>query len=130
MRVAGRQPLGFVLRTAGGERREPSADAFAGRAVHAGSVLWEQENEGVAGNRRLCSEPQARVTLDGFDGNRSRVSEAEAESAWGRPPDLPVLVERNHGGARQPGVEHRYHVYPDGAGIPVPGRGHGPVSYT
>src|SRR6266446_10938146 len=111
MRVAGRQPLGFVLRAGGRERREPGADAVAGRAVHADAVLWEQENDGVAGHRRPSSEPQARWAADGVAGHRSRVSEAEAEPAGGRPPDLPVLVERHHGGARQPGVEHGYHVY-------------------
>src|SRR3954463_12533079 len=121
MRVAGGQPLGFVLRAVGRERREPSADAFARRAVHADSVLWKQENEGVADNRRLCREPQAYLALVGFDGARSRVSEAEAERAWRRPPDLPLLVARNHGGARQPGMEHGYHLYPDGTRIPVPG---------
>jgi hypothetical protein len=31
MRVAGRQPFGVVLRAGGRERREPSADAVAGR---------------------------------------------------------------------------------------------------
>src|SRR4051794_20636617 len=92
MRVAGGQPLGFVLRAVGRERREPSADAFARRAVHADSVLWEQENEGVADNRRLCREPQAYLAFAGFDGARSRVSEAEAERAWRRPPDLPYLL--------------------------------------
>src|SRR3954463_8917598 len=127
MRVAGGQPLGFVLRAVGRERREPSADAFARRAVHADSVLWKQENEGVADNRRLCREPQAYLALVGFDGARSRVSEAEAERAWRRPPDLPLLVARNHGGARQPGMEHGYHLYPDGTRIPVPGCGDGLV---
>src|SRR5947208_16827020 len=106
MRVAGGHALGFVLRPVGGDRREASPEELARRAVHADSVLWEQENEGVADNRRSCRESQAYLALAGFDGNRSRVSEAEAESAWRRPPDLPLLVARNHGGARQPSMEH------------------------
>src|SRR5205085_7790004 len=72
-------------------------------------------------------ESQAYLALAGFDGARSRVSEAEAERAWRRPPDLPLLVARNHGGARQPGMEHGYHLYPDGTRIPVPGCGDGLV---
>src|SRR3954452_24773608 len=88
MRVAGGQPLGDVLRAVGRERREPSADAFARRAVHADSVLWKQENEGVADNRRLCRDPQAYLALVGFDGARSRVSEAAAERAWRRAPSF------------------------------------------
>src|SRR4051812_18589542 len=99
----------------------------ARRAVHADSVLWKQENEGVADNRRLCRESQAYLALVGFDGARSRVSEAAAERAWRRPPDLPLLVARNHGGARQPSMEHGYHLYPDGTRIPVPGCGDGLV---
>ena len=39
MRVAGRQPLGLVLPAGGRERRESSAYAVAGRAVHADAVL-------------------------------------------------------------------------------------------
>src|SRR5271170_3394717 len=117
MRVAEHQPVGFVLRAGEREPKESYADAFAGRAIHADPVLWEQENEGVAGNQGTGSEPQARVATDGIDGNRSRVSEAEAEPARRRPSDLSVLAERNQGGARQPGVEHRHHLYPDGAGL-------------
>src|SRR5664280_2781565 len=51
MRVAGREPVRVVLRAGGRKRREPSAPAVAGRAVHTDAVLWEPENEGVAGNR-------------------------------------------------------------------------------
>src|SRR5579863_1662053 len=127
MRVAGRPSLGFVLRAGGRERREPGADAIAGRAVHADAILWEPENEGVAGQHGPSSESQTRCAADGVAGHRGRVSEAEAEPAGRRPPDLPILVAGHHGGARQPGVEHRYHVYPDGAGFRVPGRGHGLV---
>ena len=43
---------GLVLRAGGREQREPSADAVAGRAVHADAVLWEPEDDGVAGNTR------------------------------------------------------------------------------
>src|SRR4051794_19379974 len=114
MRGAGGQRLGVVLRAVGRERREPSAGGFVSRAVHADSVLWKQENEGVAENRTICRESQAYRALVGFDGDPSRVSEAADERAWRRPPDLPLLVARNHGGARQPGMEHGYHLYPDG----------------
>src|SRR3954465_11118531 len=117
MRVAGGQPLGFVLRAVGRERRETSADAFARRAVHADSVLWKQENEGVADNRRFCRELQVYLAFLCFYGALSRVSESKAERAWRRPPDLPLLVARNHGGARQPGMEHGYHLYPHGPRI-------------
>ena len=69
MRVAGRRPLRLVLRAGGGERREPSADAAAGRAVHADAILWEQENDGVAGDRRASGESQARFAADGVAGD-------------------------------------------------------------
>src|SRR5580658_2169605 len=127
MRVAGRQPLRLVLRAGGGERGELSPDAAAGRAVHADAVLWEPENDRVAGHGGPSSESQARFAADGVAGHRSRVSKTEAEPARGRPPDLPVLVARHHGGARQPGVEHGHHVHPDGAGLRVSGGGHGLV---
>jgi len=31
--------------------------------------FYKPENDGVAGNRRLCREPQARLAADGFDGD-------------------------------------------------------------
>ena len=60
-------------------------------------------------------------------GTGGRLSEAEAEPTGRRPQDLPVPAERRDGGARQPGVEHRYHVHQDGAGFRVPGGGDGLV---
>ena len=45
----------------------------------------------------------------------------------GKPSDLPIPVARHDRGANQPGVEHGYHVHPDGAGLPVPSRRNGLV---
>ena len=45
-----------------------------------------------------------------------RVDWASGDTAT-RSPDLPVFVERDHGGARQPGVEHGHHVHSDGARV-------------
>ena len=61
------------------------------------------------------------------DGNRGRLSEAEAEPAGRRPQDLSVPAEGVRVDRAQPGVEHGYHVYKDGAGFRLSGGGDGLV---
>ena len=93
------------------------------------------ESEQNLGLMRLLDEQYTRTPFYGSGKmtewlatvGRSCVSQAEAEPARRRPSDLPVLAERDHGGARQPGVQHGYHLYPDGAGLRVSGGGHGLV---
>src|ERR1022692_42403 len=100
MRTAGAEPVGPVLRTAGRKRREPGVDAAAGRAVHAGAILREPENGGLARNAGIRGESEAGVAADDGDGNRGRVSEAEAESARRGAQDLSVPAERGRGRSR------------------------------
>src|SRR5437763_6316060 len=67
------------------------------------------------------------MTFSGPDRLRLRVETSSRLDERMVPEDLPLLVARNHGGARQPGMEHGYHLYPDGTRIPVPGCGDGLV---
>src|SRR6266566_2684112 len=90
MRTVGPEPVGPVLRTIGRRRREPGVDATAGRAVHASAILREPENGGMARNAGIRGEPETGVAADDGDGNRGRLSEAEAEPAGRRAQDLSV----------------------------------------
>ena len=65
--------------------------------VHAGAVLRKPKNGEVAGGRGLSSESQTDLAIDGGDGNRGRLSKAEAEPAGRRAQDLSVPVEGRHG---------------------------------
>src|ERR1035438_7028065 len=98
------------------------------RSLHdSRASLRKPANDGVANNPRIRGESQAHLASYGDDGNRSRLPEAQAEPAWGRPQDLPIPVERIDGRPSRSGLEHRYHVYQDGAGLRVPGGGDGLV---
>src|SRR3954462_12926428 len=61
------------------------------------------------------------MIFSGPDRLRLRVETSSRLDGRMVPEDLPLLVARNHGGAHQPGMEHGYHLYPDGTRIPVPG---------
>src|SRR5271169_3455892 len=127
MRTAGREPVRLVLRAAGRKRREPGGDAVTGRTVHAGAVLREPENGGVAPHTGFRCEPEASVAAYGVDGNRGRLSEAKAEPSGRRSQDLSVPAERGWSGPRQSGLEHGHHIHKDGAGLRIPGSSDGLV---
>src|SRR3954465_13618438 len=61
------------------------------------------------------------MTFSGPDRLRLRVETSSRLDRRMVPVDLPLLVARNHGGAHQPGMEHGYHLYPDGTRMPEPG---------
>src|SRR6202051_3796884 len=127
MRTAGREPARPVLRAVGRKRRKPGVDAVAGRTVHTDTILREPENGGVARRAGIQCETVAGIATECTDGNRARLSKAEAQPAGRRSQDLPIPAERSGSGPRQSGVEHGHYVYKNGAGFCLPGSSDGLV---
>src|SRR5215469_17144088 len=94
MRADGDLAIGAVLPTGGRERREPGADALAGRAVHAHALLWGASHDALAGEARLWGEREAGAAVDAADGTGGDLPEAAAVGTGARTPDLPLPTAR------------------------------------
>src|SRR5712692_1562661 len=93
----------------------------AGRAVHADAVLWIPPDDGLAAERGVPRQSQARAPAAAAIGVGGDLSEAQDEYASAGPSDLSVPVARSADHAGGPGLELGHHVHPVGTGVAVPG---------
>ena len=73
--------IGAVLQSGGRERREPGADAPAGRAVHAHALLWGTAHGQLAGEARLWGEREAGAAVAAADGTGGDLPQTAAVGA-------------------------------------------------
>src|SRR5262245_53406190 len=112
MRAGWLSAIELLLRSDLRERTEPVAAAFARRAVHTLSVLWQPANAGGAeARRRVRPEPETDSTVDGCSRARGDLSQAASEPASSGPRDSSVSAAGRRHQLRQPGLEQRYYLY-------------------
>src|SRR6516225_8165516 len=104
--------IGAVLQTGGRERREPGADAPAGRAVHAHALLWGAAHGQLAGEARLWGEREAGAAVAAADGTGGDLPETAGVGTRVRTPDLPLSTARFEDRSTEPGLGQRHYVYP------------------
>src|SRR5246500_1571363 len=125
MPVAGGAPLVSVPQ-AGGGRRRGSCDYGADRSALSGpALLWLAPDGGMASDPRPSRQPQAGAAADAAAGPGGDLPAPEHEQAGGGAQDLPVPAWRAGDRAGQPSLVFRRYLYPDGQGLPLPGRDHG-----
>jgi len=113
--------IGAVLQTGGRERREPGADAPAGRAVHAHALLWGAAHGQLAGDARLWGEREAGAAIAAADGTGGDLPQTAAVGARARTPDLPLPTARFEDRSTEPGVGQRHHVHPSATRVYLSG---------
>jgi transposase len=109
------------------ERSEFDADAPARRAVHANAVLWRDQDDRLAGQKRSCGQREARTTTAAADGTGSHLREAEAVRSRAGTSDLSIPAAGFSDREAERVLGDRHHVHPIEARFRVPGCGYGLV---
>src|SRR3972149_6966774 len=112
MRVAGPEPIEFLLRACGRVVGECRADAGGGPTVSGDAVLRQPED-----GRGIRRESQAGAAADASDGPGGDLPEAAAVATQRRASDLPLFAAGFAGNSAQPGVVQRHHLRADAAGV-------------
>ena len=92
MRTAGIGVIELLLPSAGGNGREPAADAVARRAIHADSILRHSAHDSLAAKLRQSRQPQADCAIVATDGAGSYLPEAAVKPGRCATQDLPLSV--------------------------------------
>src|SRR6266446_3269323 len=121
MRAAGGPASELVLPAGPAVADDPGTVGSVGRAVHADAVLWIPADDGLAAERGLPRQSQARAPVAAAPGARDDLSEAEDEHPGAGPSDLSVPVARPADHACRPSLECGHHLHPVGPGVGVPG---------
>ena len=121
MRADGDFASRFLLHTGSGKPGEPEADALAGRAVHAHTVLWSASDDVLARRAGLSGERQEGAKATTADGTGSDLSEAAAIAARSWTSDLSLSSAWLADRAAEPSLGERHHLYPPAPRVYLPG---------
>src|SRR6266576_5481501 len=122
MRTLGLGAGQLLLCAATGVGAEPVLPENVGRGVHAASLLWGAQDDGVAAATRPWRGAQAGAAFTPDDGIDGGLCQAAFESKPAVSPAFSVSVEGRGHCPAQPSVEHRHHLYPTAGRVCLSGR--------